>query len=111
MMSKKPNNEFDMREFWDAIEFLIRYCSKNEPQFNPQDPNYCGFINMGFDMFLFLKDRKAFKYVVENIDLFVPFLEKFGLEVQCCDINETIIGEISKKRLLLRKIEELEKKN
>lgn len=94
-----------MREFRDAIEFLIRYCSKNDPQFNPQDPNYCGFINMGFDMFLSLKDRKAFKYVVENIDLFVSFLENFGLEVQCCDINETVIGEIPKKRLLLRKIE------
>lgn len=54
---------------------------KDDYQFDPKDPGYLGFINVGLDQWVGEEYKRTWTYIVSKPDLFYPIFEELGLEV------------------------------
>ena len=72
-----------------AVELLADI--RKDYQFDPLDPGYLGFINVGIDLLVGEESKNAWTYIVNRPDLFKPIIEELGLVIDGkLDIDETV---------------------
>jgi hypothetical protein len=70
---------------------------RNDFQFDPESPDYLGFLNVGVDL-LDEEDAETFRFIVNNQDIYEPIMEKLGLTTeQGLDEEETVFRLVDEK--------------
>jgi len=79
-------------QFLSAVKMLVAI--KEDFQFDPEDPGYLGFINVGMGLLVGDDDRRTWSYIVSRPDLFKPIFKELGLEVEGrLDLDETVFTQ------------------
>ena len=79
-------------QFLAAVKMLVDI--KEDYQFNPEDPGYLGFINVGLDQWIGEEYKRTWTYIVSKPDLFYPIFEELGLVVEGrFDLDETVFTQ------------------
>ncbi len=79
-------------QFLAAVKMLVDI--KEDYQFNPEDPGYLGFINVGLDLWVGRDAKRTWFYIVSRPDLFKPIFEELGLVLEeGLDLDETVFTQ------------------
>jgi hypothetical protein len=71
-----------------GVTLLIDF--RNDFQFDPESPDYLGFLNTGVPL-LGEEDVETFRFIVNNQEEYAPVMEKLGLTTeQGFDEDETV---------------------
>jgi hypothetical protein len=80
-----------------GVTLLIDF--RNDFQFDPESPDYLGFLNTGVPL-LSDEDGETFRFIVNNQDQYAPVMEKLGLTTdQGFDEDETVFRLVDEKVL------------
>jgi hypothetical protein len=86
-----------------GVTLLIDF--RNDFQFDPESPDYLGFLNTGVPL-LSDEDGETFRFIVRNKDLYLELIEKLGLSTEHgLDEEETVFvlsGEMAIKNFRSR---------
>jgi hypothetical protein len=78
-----------------GVTLLIDF--RNDFQFDPESPDYLGFLNTGVPL-LGEEDVETFRFIVENQEGYAPVMEKLGLTTeQGFDEDETVFRLVDEK--------------
>jgi hypothetical protein len=70
---------------------------RNDFQFDPESPDYLGFLNTGVPL-LSDEDGETFRFIVNNQEEYSPIMEKLGLTTeQGFDEDETVFRLVDEK--------------
>jgi hypothetical protein len=78
-----------------GVTLLIDF--RNDFQFDPESPDYLGFLNTGVPL-LGEEDAETFRFIVNNQEEYAPVMEKLGLTTeQGFDEDETVFRLVDEK--------------
>ena len=78
-----------------GVTLLIDF--RNDFQFDPESPDYLGFLNTGVPL-LGEEDVETFRFIVNNQEEYAPVMEKLGLTTeQGFDEDETVFRLVDEK--------------
>jgi hypothetical protein len=78
-----------------GVTLLIDF--RNDFQFDPESPDYLGFLNTGVPL-LSDEDGETFRFIVNNQDQYALVMEKLGLTTeQGFDEDETVFRLVDEK--------------
>ena len=78
-----------------GVTLLIDF--RNDFQFDPESPDYLGFLNTGVPL-LGEEDVEIFRFIVNNQEEYAPVMEKLGLTTeQGFDEDETVFRLVDEK--------------
>jgi len=78
-----------------GVTLLIDF--RNDFQFDPESPDYLGFLNTGVPL-MGEEDGETFRFIVNNQDQYALVMEKLGLTTeQGFDEDETVFRLVDEK--------------
>jgi hypothetical protein len=68
---------------------------REDHQFNPRDPGYLGYLNVGIDLWGDERKEDTWFYIVSRPSVFKPIIDELGLEIVGgrLDLAETVFTE------------------